>query len=178
MLKVRIIAAFILCVFGIEAKTQSQYIHPGDTMHRKGFSNWKEALDTVWNKLSSRKPQSLLTYTLPDTIYYAEARKGKPEMPVQILHGLWIGYWHKVNKSYTQTRKLLKKNKLSLSRVKKDTMLITRLGENTGQEMLRVEQYFKKSKIQWCIRFYLWQVRGKWYLLDAIRLEQDNTRIR
>jgi hypothetical protein len=73
---------------------------------------------------------------------------------------------------------LLKKNKLSLSRVKKDTMLITRLGENTGQEMLRVEQYFKKSKMQWCIRFYLWQVRGKWYLLDAIRLEQDNTRIR
>jgi hypothetical protein len=176
MFKVRFIAAIILCLFGIEAKSQSQYIHPGDTMFRKGFSNWKEALDTVWNKLVSRKPQTLLTYTMPDTLFYKETRKGKPEMHVQIMHGLWVGYWHKVNKSYSKTRKAMKKYKINLNRVKRDTVFITELGDKN--DMMKVEQYFKKSKTQWCLRFYLWQVRGNWYLLEAIKVEQEYTRIR
>ncbi len=178
MLKVRFIAAIILCLFGIEGKSQSlsQYIHPGDTLYRKGFSNWREALDTVWNKLASRKAQTILAYTMPDTLFYAETRKGKPEMHVQIMHGLWVGYWHKVNKSYTKTRKSLKKNKLNLNRMKRDTILITELGDK--KDMMRVEQYFKKSKTQWKMTFYLWQVKGNWYLLEAMRIEQDNTRIR
>jgi hypothetical protein len=178
MRKVRCIAAIILCLLGIEGKSQSvsQYVHPGDTLFRKGFSNWREALDTVWNKLASRKQQTLLTYTMPDTLFYAETRKSRPEMQVQIMHGLWVGYWHKVNKSYTQTRKSLKKSKLSLNRVQRDTILITELGDK--EEMMRVEQYFKKSATQWKLTFYLWQINGKWFLLEAIRIEQDDTRIR
>jgi hypothetical protein len=92
------------------------------------------------------------------------------------MHGLWVGYWHKVNKSYTKTRKSLKKNKLNLNRVKRDTILITELGDK--KDMMRLEQYFKKSKTQWKLTFYLWQVKGNWYLLEAMRIEQDNTRIR
>lgn len=154
----------------------NQKVITADTLSRNSFSTYREAADTLWNKLSSRKKSSLLAYTATDTVYYRMLRKQNTEMSDQIMRGLWLTYGYKVDKSYDKVYKQLKKQKLSLQRARKDTILV--LFDAKNAEIMRVEQYFTKGKIPYCLRFMIWNAEDYWYYTGSIDFFEDRTRLR
>ncbi|MBM3920075.1 MAG: hypothetical protein FJ347_02500 [Sphingomonadales bacterium] len=154
----------------------SQQVLTADTLPRKSFLNYREAADTLWSKLSHRKKSSLLAYTASDSVYYHMLRKRNPELSDQIMRGLWLTYGYKVDKSYSKVYKQLKKQKISLQRSKKDTVLVSFDAKNA--EIMRVEQYFTKGKLQYCLRFMVWNAEGAWYYTGGIDFYEDRTRLR
>lgn len=154
----------------------SQRVLIADTLPRKSFVNYREATDTLWNKLAFRKKSSLLTYTASDSVYYRMLRKQNPELNAQIMRGLWLNYGYKVDKSYGKVYKQLRKQKIGLQRAKRDTILVSFTAKNA--EIMRVEQYFRKGKIQYCMRFMLWNAESGWYYTGSIDFFEDRTRLR
>lgn len=175
MCKVRLAMAIIGTMLMINVSF-SQRILTADTLPRKSFSGYREAADTLWSKLASRKQQTLLTYTAPDTVYYGMLRKQNPEMQEQIMRGLWLNYGYKIDKSFGRTYKQLRKQKISMQRAKRDTMLVSFTAKNA--EIIRVEQYFTKGKLQYCLRFMVWNTDFGWYYTGNIDYFEDRTRIR
>lgn len=154
----------------------AQRVLTADTLPRKPFASYKEATDTLWNKLSSRKKQSILAFTASDSVYYRMLRKQNPELNEQIMRGLWLNYGYRVDKFYARIYKQLRKQKISLQRSRKDTVLATFDAKNA--EIIRVEQYFTKGKLQYCLRYMLWTAEGEWYYTGKIDFFEDRTRIR
>ncbi len=175
MHKVRLAMAIISTMWMINVSF-SQRILTADTLPRKSFSGYREAADTLWNMLAGRKKQSLLAYTATDSIYYRMLRKQNPELQEQIMRGLWLNYGYKVDKSYSKVYKQLRKLKISLQRAKRDTLLVSFNAKNA--EIIRVEQYFTKGKLQYCLRFMVWNAEGGWYYTGNINFFEDRTRIR
>ena len=173
--KGRLLTAILLINLGI-MNVFPQQVLPADTMVRKGFGSVAEATDTLWNKLMARKPQTLIPYTVADTLYYREVQKSQPELNMQMMHGLWLGYWYKVEKSYSKTRKALKKKNINLNRAKRDTVLFLINAKNAS--IRRVEYYFTRGKTQYRLRYSLWRIEGLWYYVGEIDVEEDSTRIR
>jgi hypothetical protein len=103
-------------------------------------------------------------------------RKQNTELSEQIMRGLWLNYGYKVDKSYGQIYKRLRKEKISLQRAKRDTILVSFNAKNT--DIMRVEQYFTKGKLQYCLRFMLWNAEDGWYYTGNIDFFEDRTRLR
>ncbi|MEY4002008.1 MAG: hypothetical protein RIT07_50 [Bacteroidota bacterium] len=173
--KVRLAGAIISTMLTINVAF-SQRVLTADTLPRKSFVNYREAADTLWSKLASRKKSSLLAYTASDSVYYRLLRKQNPELSEQIARGLWLNYGYKVDKSYGKVYKQLRKQKIGLSRAKKDTILVSFTANNA--EIIRVEHYFKKGKLQYCLRFMLWNAENGWYYTGNIEFYEDRTRLR
>jgi len=154
----------------------SQRVLTADTLPRKSFDNYREATDTLWSKLASRKKSSLLAYTASDSVYYRMLSIQNPELNAQIMRGLWLNYGYKVDKSYGKVYKQLRKQKIGLQRAKRDTILVSFTAKNA--EIMRVEQYFRKGKIQYCMRFMLWNAENGLYFTGSIDFFEDRTRLR
>jgi hypothetical protein len=153
-----------------------QRVLTADTLPRKFFGNYTEAADTLWNKLATRKKSSLLAYTASDSFYFHMLRKQNTELSEQIMRGLWLNYGYKVDKSFAKVYKRLRKEKISLQRAKRDTILVSFNAKNA--EIMRVEQYFTKGKLQYCLRFMLWNAEDGWYYTGSIEFYEDRTRLR
>lgn len=151
-------------------------VYPADTMPHRGFSDYREAADTLWQLLARNKTGRILTYTMSEAMFQSVVRRQDTVTPSQFVRGQWIAYWNKVEKSYLKTRKTLKKQKVSLSRSRRDTVFVTRDAGNPA--ILRIEVYFFKGKQQGAIRFYLWQVGEMWYLVDRMVYTADQSRLR
>ena len=175
MCKVRLAMAIISTMLIINVAF-SQRVLTADTLPRKSLSGYREASDTLWSKLANRKRQTLLTYTAPDSVYYHMLRKQNPELQEQIMRGLWLNYGFKVDKSFGKVYKQLRKKKISLQRAKKDTLLVLFTAKNA--EIIRVEQYFTKGKLQYCLRFMIWNAEDGWYYTGNMDFFEDRTRIR
>jgi hypothetical protein len=175
MCKVRVAMAIISTMMMINVAV-SQRMLTADTLPRKSLSGYREAADTLWSNLASRKQQTLLTYTAPDSVYYRMLRKQNPELQEQIMRGLWLNYGFKVDKSFGKVYKQLRKQKISMQRTKRDTMLVSFNAKNA--EIMRVEQYFTKGKLQYCLRFMVWNTEDGWYYTGNIEFFEDRTRIR
>jgi hypothetical protein len=173
--KVRLVGAIISTMLTINVAF-SQRVLTADTLPRKSFVNYREAADTLWSKLASRKKSSLLAYTASDSVYYRMLRKQNTELSEQIMRGLWLNYGYKVDKSYGQVYKRMRKEKISLQRAKRDTILVSFNAKNA--EIMRVEQYFTKGKLQYCLRFMLWNAEDGWYYTGNIDFFEDRTRLR
>jgi hypothetical protein len=153
------------------------YAYSQDTLTRRGFKNYKEAADTIWSRLSYKKPLSMLQYTINDSVFLTQVRlRGDTVTPSQFVHGQWTAYYYKVEKSFSKTWKELHKKKINLKRSEKDTILIYKDPEQPTQE--RVEVYFKRGKLKGMIRFQLWKVGEAWYLLGKIEYNEEKGRIR
>jgi hypothetical protein len=175
MRKVRLVTSIISTILMINVSL-GQRILTADTLPRKSFSGYREAADTLWSKLASRKKTTLLEFTASDSVYYRMLRKQNPELQEQIMRGLWLNYGYKVDKSYGKAYKQLRKQKISLQRAKRDTILVSFDAKNA--EIRRVEIYFTKSKIQYCLRFMVWNAEDGWYYTGNIDFFEDRTRIR
>lgn len=92
------------------------------------------------------------------------------------MRGLWLTYGFKVDKSYAKAYKQLRKQKINLQRAKQDTILASFNAKNA--EIVRVEQYFTKGKIQYCLRFIIWNAENAWYYTGGIEFFEDRTRLR
>jgi hypothetical protein len=170
MRKVRLVTSIISTILMINVSL-GQRILTADTLPRKFFSGYREAADTLWSKLASRKKTSLMEFTASDSVYYRMLRKQNPELQEQIMRGLWLNYGYKVEKSYGKAYK-----KISLQRAKRDTSLVSFDAKNA--EIRRVEIYFTKGKIQYCLRFMVWNTEDGWYYTGNIDFFEDRTRIR
>lgn len=142
-----------------------------DTLTRYGFSDYKEAADTLWARLAKSKLTSVKKFTVPESRFIQETRKHDTDITLQMIHGEWLMYWYHVEKSYKKLYNQLKKEQLTVKKAKIDTIL---LYKQTGDAAIqRAELYFVRNKKRGYIRFYLWEIDDRWYFIEKFEFVDD-----
>jgi hypothetical protein len=136
-----------------------------------GFSDYNEAADTLFARLMNKKLQPIYRFTLSENEFIAETRKTDTVVPLQMIHGQYLAYWSKAERSFKKVHKKLRKSRISAKRAVFDTVLVYK---NSGYgDVIRTELYFYQKRYKAWVKFQLWEVNDLWYITGKFSLVEE-----
>lgn len=145
-----------------------------DSFQHQGFQSYNDAADTLFARLMNKKIQPLIKFTVNEDDFVKETRKTDTVVPIQMIHGQYLAYWSKVERSYKRVYKKLRKSRVTSKKAVYDTTLLYR---NSGShDVVRLELYFYQKKYKAYVKFQLWQVNGLWYFTGKMDLVEEKVK--
>lgn len=147
-----------------------------DTMRRYGFSGYREAADTLFQRLMNKKFESIRKFTIDEDAFVRETRKTDTVIPYQMIRGQYLTYWGKAERTFKKVHKKLRKSRVTQKKAVFDTVLVYR---NTGNpDIIRTELYFSQKKYKAWVKFQLWRVDGLWYYNGKFELVEEKIKLK